>query len=335
LGIKFFKNQSLLYGTSNKKPKKSVIKPGNINKKAAITKQNPCNISLIEFLSALKFSSTDLRVDNPCCFTKYIPSTAVKIVMLMVLKAPITEPILIIRYTSNSGNKIKINSVNCIIYDLILYIIINTEITTMSENFGYIDIILLAMLAGFIFLRLRNVLGKGADNTPIKHDFLKKAQENFSFVQDVQEKSKEPTFDESVFKKGAEYAYEMIINAFASGDKATLKTLLNKKLYEDFSLIIDERNEKKLKSELTFIGIKKLSIDKIKNDGTKYKVTARFVSEIITCLKNEKGEVIEGDPEKTKVTTDVWSFERDLKDKDLTWYLTELSSEETGQETKH
>ena len=61
----------------------------------------------------------------------------------------------------------------------------------------------------------------------------------------------------------------MIINAFASGDKATLKTLLNKKLYEDFSLIIDERNEKKLKSELTFIGIKKLSIDKIKNDGTK------------------------------------------------------------------
>ena len=205
----------------------------------------------------------------------------------------------------------------------------------MSENFGYIDIILLAMLAGFIFLRLRNVLGKGADNAPIKHDFLKKAQENFSFVQDVQEKSKEPSFDEAVFKKGAEYAYEMIINAFASGDKATLKSLLNKKLYEDFSLIIDERNEKKLKSELTFIGIKKLSIDKIANEGTKYKVTARFVSEIITCLKNEKGEVIEGDPEKTKVTTDVWCFERDLKDKDLTWYLTELSSEETGQETKH
>ena len=197
-----------------------------------------------------------------------------------------------------------------------MYIITIIKITTMSENFGYIDIILLAMLAGFIFLRLRNVLGKGADNAPIKHDFLKKAQENFSFVQDVQEKSKEPSFDEAVFKKGAEYAYEMIINAFASGDKATLKSLLNKKLYEDFSLIIDERNEKKLKSELTFIGIKKLSIDKIANEGTKYKVTARFVSEIITCLKNEKGEVIEGDPEKTKVTTDVWSFERDLKDKD-------------------
>ena len=65
----------------------------------------------------------------------------------------------------------------------------------MSENFGYIDIILLAMLAGFIFLRLRNVLGKGADNSPIKTDFSNKAEENFSFVKDVKEKSKELTFD--------------------------------------------------------------------------------------------------------------------------------------------
>ena len=219
--------------------------------------------------------------------------------------------------------------------DLIIQLTINLENTTMSENFGYIDIILLAMIAGFIFLRLRNVLGKGADNTPIKPDFMKKAQENFSFVNDIKEKSKDPIFDESTFIKGAEYAYEMIINAFAKGDKITLKTLLSTKLYENFSLIIDQRNQKKLKSELTFIGIKKLSIDKVENENTKYKVTTRFVSEIITCLKNEKDEVVEGDPEKTKITTDVWTFSRDIKNQDLTWYLTELSSEQTGQETKH
>ena len=205
----------------------------------------------------------------------------------------------------------------------------------MSENFGYIDIILLAMIAGFIFLRLRNVLGKGVDNASIKPDFLKKAQENFSFVKDVDAKSKDLTFDKQSFIKGAEYAYEMIINAFAKGDKVTLKTLLTKKLYEKFSLIINERNEKKIKSELTFIGIKKLSIDKIENENTHYKVTTRFISEIITCFKNEKGEVVEGDPEKTKITTDVWTFSRDIKNQDLTWYLTELSSEKTGQETKH
>ena len=221
--------------------------------------------------------------------------------------------------------------------DLLLHIIIKIKNSNMNENFGYIDIILLAMLAGFIFLRLRNVLGKGADNSPIKPDFSNKAEENFSFVKDVKEKAKELTFDEASFKKGAEYAYEMIINSFASGDKATLKTLLTQKLYEDFVKIIDERNAKKLKSDLTFIGIQKFSIDHVNNVGTKYKVTVRFISQIITSLRNEKDEVIEGDPEKTKTTTDIWSFERDLKSKDPTWYLTELSAEKesSGKETKH
>jgi len=221
--------------------------------------------------------------------------------------------------------------------DLLLYIGINIKYSIMSENFGFIDIILLAMIAGFIFLRLRNVLGKGADNTVIKPTFANKTQEDFSFVSDVKEKSNELTFDETSFKKGAEYAYEMIINSFAKGDKASLKTLLSKKLFSDFEQIIDDRNEKKLKSELTFIGIEKLSIDKVSNIETKYKVTARFISQIINCLKNEKGEVVEGDAEKTKTTTDVWSFERDLKDKDPTWYLTELSAETetSGKETKH
>ena len=78
-------------------------------------------------------------------------------------------------------------------------------------------------------------------------------------------------------KKGAEYAYEMIINSFASGDKKNLKTLLTKKLYLDFEKIIDERNEKKLKSDLTFVGMQKLSIDKVTNVETKYKVTAFFM----------------------------------------------------------
>ena len=207
----------------------------------------------------------------------------------------------------------------------------------MSENFGFIDIILLAMIAGFIFLRLRNVLGKGADNSIIKPNFGDKVRKDFSFLNEVKKQTKELTFDESSFKKGAEYAYEMIINSFANGDKANLKSLLSKKLFVEFEKIIDERSAKKLKSELTFIGIEKLSIEKVSNIETRYKVTARFISQIINCLKNEKGEVVEGDAEKTKTTTDVWSFERDLKDKDPTWYLTELSAEtETGgKETKH
>ena len=104
----------------------------------------------------------------------------------------------------------------------------------MSENFGFIDIILLAMIAGFIFLRLRNVLGKGADNFPVKPNFANKSRDDFSFVKEVRAESNKPVFDEASFKKGAEYAYEMIINAFAKGDKQSLKPLLTKKLYRYF-----------------------------------------------------------------------------------------------------
>lgn len=204
----------------------------------------------------------------------------------------------------------------------------------MSENFGYIDIILLAIMAGFILLRLRGTLGKGADNMPMKARFTQ-AQSNEEFVKPttVEELKTDPTkFDEKTFSKGAEAAYEMIINAFARGDKKTLKPLLTKDLYKGFEDIIKERETKKITSEMTFIGIKETKILDINSQGTYYKVKTKFVSEIVNALKNEKGEVIEGDPEKIKLVTDVWVFEKDLKNSNPTWYLTELSSEE---ETKH
>lgn len=204
----------------------------------------------------------------------------------------------------------------------------------MSENFGYIDIILLAIMAGFILLRLRGTLGKGADNMPMKARFTQ-AQSNEEFVKPttVEEAKTDPTkFDEKTFSKGAEAAYEMIINAFARGDKKTLKPLLTKDLYKGFEDIIKEREAKKITSEMTFIGIKETKILDINSQGTHYKVKTKFVSEIVNALKNEKGEVIEGDLEKIKLVTDVWVFEKDLKNSNPTWYLTELSSEE---ETKH
>ena len=204
----------------------------------------------------------------------------------------------------------------------------------MSENFGYIDIILLAVMAGFILLRLRSTLGKGADNMPMKARFTQ-TQSNEEFVKSgkVQDVKTDPTkFDEKEFSKGAEAAYEMIINAFAQGDKKLLKSLLTKDLFKSFEDILKERTEKKITSEMTFIGIKETKILDINSQGTFYKVKTKFISEVVNCLKNEKGEVIEGDPQQTKTVTDVWVFEKDLKNNNPTWYLTELSSEE---ETKH
>ena len=207
----------------------------------------------------------------------------------------------------------------------------------MSENFGYIDIILLAIMAGFILLRLRSTLGKGADNMPMKARFTQspsnEVKQEFDKSVLEQENLKDPLkFDEKTFIKGAEAAYEMIINAFANSERKTLRQLLSKDLFKNFDGVIKEREEKKIKSEMTFIGIKETKILDIDQKDTLYKVKTKFVSEIINCLKKDNGEIIEGDPGNIKLVTDVWIFEKDLKSNDPTWYLTELSSEE---ETKH
>ena len=207
----------------------------------------------------------------------------------------------------------------------------------MSENFGYIDIILLAIMAGFILLRLRSTLGKGADNMPMKARFTQSSanevKQEFDKSVLEEENLKDPLkFDEKTFIKGAEAAYEMIINAFANSERKTLRQLLAKDLFKNFDSVIKEREEKKIKSEMTFIGIKETKILDIDQKDTLYKVKTKFVSEIINCLKKDNGEIIEGDPGNIKLVTDVWIFEKDLKSNDPTWYLIELSSEE---ETKH
>jgi predicted lipid-binding transport protein (Tim44 family) len=204
----------------------------------------------------------------------------------------------------------------------------------MSENFGYIDIILLAIMAGFILLRLRSTLGKGADNMPMKARFTQ-TQANEEFVKTTvndEPKQDESKFNEKTFVKGAEAAYEIIINAFAQSDRKTLKPLLTKDLYKSFDDVIKERSVKKITSDMTFIGIKETKVLDVNVVGSVHKVKTKFVSEIVNCLKNDKGEVIEGNPEQIKLVTDVWVFQKDLKSNDPTWYLTELSSEE---ETKH
>ena len=204
----------------------------------------------------------------------------------------------------------------------------------MSENFGYIDIILLAIMAGFILLRLRSTLGKGADNMPMKARFTQ-TQANEEFVKTTvndEPKQDESKFNEKTFVKGAEAAYEIIINAFAQSDRKTLKPLLTKDLYKSFDEVIKERSVKKITSDMTFIGIKETKVLDVNVVGSVHKVKTKFMSEIVNCLKNDKGEVIEGNPEQIKLVTDVWVFQKDLKSSDPTWYLTELSSEE---ETKH
>ena len=133
----------------------------------------------------------------------------------------------------------------------------------MSSQFGFIDIILLAMFAGFIILRLRNILGRktGHQGKGMSRYFPK----GVGVLKDIEnnEAIRSGNIDEEAkkkFLKGAEVAYEQIITSFAKGDKKILKSLLEKKMYERFSEVIDERNKNHLKYETTFIGLKSSKI---------------------------------------------------------------------------
>ena len=199
----------------------------------------------------------------------------------------------------------------------------------MSNQFGFIDIILLAMFAGFIILRLRNILGRktGHQSKPMNRHFPK----GMEILKDIEnnEAIKAGNVDEEAkkqFLKGADVAYEQIITFFAQGDKKALKSWLGKSLFTDFSEIIEERKKKQLKFETTFIGVKSSKILEFKKIENIYKVTVNFVSEIITCVKDKNNQIIEGNPDTIKTANDVWKFSKNMWSEDPTWYLVETSN---------
>ena len=199
----------------------------------------------------------------------------------------------------------------------------------MSSQFGFIDIILLAMFAGFIILRLRNILGRktGHQGKPMSRYFPR----GMEVLKDIEnnEAIKAGNVDEEAkkqFLKGANMAYEQIITSFAKGDKKALKSLLGKELFNNFSEVIDERKEKELKYETTFIGLKSSKILEFKKIENIYKVTVNFVSEIITCVKDKNNKIVEGNPDTIKTANDVWKFSKNMWRQDPTWYLVETSN---------
>ena len=199
----------------------------------------------------------------------------------------------------------------------------------MGNHFGFIDIILLAMFAGFIILRLRNILGRktGHQGKPMTSYFPK----GMEVLKDIENNQaiKEGNVDEEAkkqFLKGADVAYEQIITFFAKGDKKSLKSLLGEGLFNDFSEVIDNRKKKELKYETTYIGLKSSKILEFKKIENVYKVTVDFVSEIITCVKDRNNQIIEGNPDIIKTVNDVWKFSKNMWSQDPTWYLVETSN---------
>jgi predicted lipid-binding transport protein (Tim44 family) len=199
----------------------------------------------------------------------------------------------------------------------------------MSNNFGFIDIILLAMIAGFIVLRLRNILGKKTGHegkvTGVfeekKYNQFKPEVKNNPITEDKLEDN-----EKKQFLKGAEIAYESILTSFAKGEKVKLKKLLTKDVFNNFEQAIDNRNKENIKSELTFIGFKESRVEKFEKIKDELFSTVKIICEIISVKKDKNNIIIEGDPDKIKTVTDYWKFSKNVSSKNPNWFLSEIIS---------
>jgi predicted lipid-binding transport protein (Tim44 family) len=125
----------------------------------------------------------------------------------------------------------------------------------------------------------------------------------------------------SAFLEGARTAYEMIVTAFTSGDKQTLRPLLSREVYDSFARAIDQRRQAGEALETNFVGISKAEIEAADLIGKRANLTVRFVSDQISSRRNQNGDIIEGDPKKIREISDVWTFERDVSSRDPNWTL--------------
>tara|TARA_B100001093_G_scaffold513539_1_gene585680 strand:- start:1359 stop:1955 length:597 start_codon:yes stop_codon:yes gene_type:complete len=193
----------------------------------------------------------------------------------------------------------------------------------MQYSFEYIDIILLAMIAGFIFLRLRGILGKKTGYEGKINPQFENISKNFPPKKKI---DKLEIFDETAqneFLKGAKIAYETIITDFSDNDNklTTSKSLLSKKIFNQFNEALLERSKKGHYAEITFIGVNSADIKEHKVTNNILIATVEFVGEVITCIKDKEKKIISGDPEKIKKIYDTWVFSRDLKSNNPNWQL--------------
>ena len=196
----------------------------------------------------------------------------------------------------------------------------------MNYSFEYIDVILLAMIAGFIFLRLRGILGK---RTGYDGKSSAQFQEVLKKIKVDQQKKPSDKFDDEAkkeFLKGAKIAYETIITDFSDNDNKIInaKPLLNKDVFNQFDDALKEREKRGHVAEITFIGVNKAEIKEHKKTGNILNVTVDFIAEVITCIRDKDKKIISGDPEKVKKIYDTWVFSRDTTSQNPNWQLVNI-----------
>ena len=203
----------------------------------------------------------------------------------------------------------------------------------MNEAIQYMDIIFLAVVAGIVLLRLRSVLGKRTGSE-------KKDPNLYSYDQPVNQSpditkpkkvtkhtNNSPWFDNDDFVNGAKGAYETILTNFENGNTEELKPLLVDDVFKSFTDVINQRKKNDEQVEFSFIGIQSAEIIYKDLNTIPMEVTVRFVSEMITCIKNNKDEVISGSLNQIQKITDVWTFAKHKNKKNSNWLLQTTSAD--------
>ena len=205
----------------------------------------------------------------------------------------------------------------------------------MDNAFQYMDIIFLAVVAGVVLLRLRSVLGKRTgsekkdpnlysyDQPSAQPTEIKKPLKNIKYS------SNSPTdwFNNDDFVNGAKGAYEMIVTNFENGNTKELKPLLEDSVFISFSDVIEKRKQNGEHVEFSFIGIESAEIIYKDLNSSPMEVTVRFISEMITCIKNNKDEIVSGSLNQVQKITDVWTFAKHKNKKTNNWLLLATSAE--------
>ena len=193
----------------------------------------------------------------------------------------------------------------------------------MNYSFEYIDIILLAMIAGFIFLRLRGILGKRTGFEGKNPAHFKEVLKNIKIEQPKKSNDVFDTDAQEEFLKGAKIAYETIITDFSDNDNkiTTSRQLLNGQIYSQFNEALKQRSSRGHFAEITFIGINSAEIKEHKKIGNILNVTVDFIAEVITCIRDKEKKIVSGHPEKIKKIYDTWVFSRDTTSVNPNWQL--------------
>ena len=205
----------------------------------------------------------------------------------------------------------------------------------MDNAFQYMDIIFLAVVAGVVLLRLRSVLGKrtGSEKKdPNLYSYDKPVNQSTDTPKPVQmqaniNNSKTDWFDNDNFIAGAKGAYETIVTNFENDNVKELKPLLEEDVLKSFTEVIENRKKNGEHVEFSFIGIESAEIIYKDLNSSPMEVTVRFISEMITCIKNSKDEVISGSLNQIQKVTDVWTFAKFKNKKNANWLLLATSAE--------